>query len=695
MPQTILVKPEPDFWARMCKTGPQRALSELIWNSMDADADEIIVQIHVNAIDGIEKVTIDDNGTGILLKGNEHDFSHLGGSWKSKSHKTRRQGRILHGKNGQGRFRAFSLGAHVVWDTTFDLNGTFWKYSISGRTDAPGCFIVSDPESFETSSTGTSVTIFSVDESAHHLRSDSAHHDISRVFAPYLNQYRSIKLSLNGKAIDSSDLVAHSAKFHVGPIKLSDGNEISGDLEIIEWKFIKGRALYLCDKDGFALAERAPDIRAPGFDFGAYLKSSLFRELDDSQLLDFELTESVTVLVAAARLKMLEYFRKREEEKTASLIERWKKESVYPYKETPTTEVGRKAQRVFNMCAVTIHEHVATFEDQDTTMKALSFRLLREAVEVSPGAVARIMSEFINLPKKKQELFSELLEKTTLSSILDAVHDIELRISIATGLRALVCDHDTRNSVKERQHIHKIVEANPWIFGEEFALGVSESSLTNALRWHLKELKRDVKALEPVLKASGQAGRIDLLLAKRVKRSGRNDDDHLIIELKRANKILGLKELNQIEEYANAMMRDARFDRTDVRWHFWLVGVELNADLEERSNSGDREPGCAHVFKDGRSKIWVKTWSQVLHDCLSRLEFVREKLNLAITEEEAIKVLDRIYPQFVPNAAERDASKDDKARRSWSTLTPENRLTRETVLTSKSNTDVREPRGKD
>jgi len=136
----------------------------------------------------------------------------------------------------------------------------------------------------------------------------------------------------------------------------------------------------------------------------------------------------------------------------------------------------------------------------------------------------------------------------------------------------------------------------------------------------------------------------------RVKRSGRDDDEHLVIELKRANKILSLKDLNQLVEYATAVVRDGRFDKTNVKWSFWLVGVEFSPELEEATNSADRDPGCAHIFKNGRGEIWVKNWAQIVHDALSRLEFVREKLNIAVTEEDAVEYLNRIYPDFVPAA---------------------------------------------
>jgi hypothetical protein len=37
------------------------------------------------------------------------------------------------------------------------------------------------------------------------------------------------------------------------------------------------------------------------------------------------------------------------------------------------------------------------------------------------------------------------------------------------------------------------------------------------------------------------------------------------------------------------------------------------------------------------------------------MEFVRDKLNIAITEEEAVEYLNRIYPEFVPAFEDKQA----------------------------------------
>src|SRR6266508_6815499 len=51
-------------------------------------------------------------------------------------------------------------------------------------------------------------------------------------------------------------------------------------LTIIEWKREVDRRLYLCDEQGVALHEIPAAVAAPGFQYTAYLKSPIFRELE-------------------------------------------------------------------------------------------------------------------------------------------------------------------------------------------------------------------------------------------------------------------------------------------------------------------------------------------------------------------------------------------------------------------------------
>jgi Histidine kinase-, DNA gyrase B-, and HSP90-like ATPase len=658
MTTTINVNPKQDFWHRLCRTGPLRAVSELVWNSFDADAENVSVEFRLNPLEGVEEIIVKDDGSGIPFENySEHKFGSLGGSWKATSWRTQKR-RLIHGRNGEGRFRAFALGNHVTWSTIYRDGKDYDTYDITGTSLSPGKFVLNELKKCTASSTGTTVFVRNLTERQDGiLLAPEFSDNMARVFAPYLLNYRNIKLVINGKLIDTREIVFKRREYEIGPIRLSEGQKITAQLEIVEWRSISGRALYLCDQNGFALSERNPEIRAPGFNFGAYLKSQYFADLDQDMLLDIDLAEGMGHLLYAARGRLAEYFKQREREKTRALIASWKAEGVYPYSESATSPTEAKARQVFDICAVTVHDYVDGFENQSKSAKSLSFRLLKEAIQSNSPELSKIFSEVLLLPRAKQRDLSGLLEKANLVDIIDTVKEIEHRLSVATGLRKLVCSVDIRDSVKEREHIHRIVELNPWIFGEQYALGRSEVGLTNMLREHLKLLKRDTRTLEPVLQSGCRRGRVDIMLAKLVKISGRSDDNHLILELKRANKKLSHKDFAQIFDYANAVITDPRFDKTQVSWDFWLIGVETDQTMDQLCNAADRPPGCAHIFRSHRAKIWVKTWGEILYDCLGRHEYLRNKLDIEVVEDEASAYVDEMYIKVV-HAEDEAGSRD-------------------------------------
>ena len=92
-----------------------KALSEFVWNALDADATTVLVDLRRNRLGGLEGVVIRDNGTGISKPRAEHDFESLGKSWKLRTDRTPVRSRAIHGKEGKGRFRFFSLAQRARW----------------------------------------------------------------------------------------------------------------------------------------------------------------------------------------------------------------------------------------------------------------------------------------------------------------------------------------------------------------------------------------------------------------------------------------------------------------------------------------------------------------------------------------------------------------------------------------------------
>ncbi|MDL2243021.1 ATP-binding protein, partial [Bacteroidales bacterium OttesenSCG-928-K03] len=92
------------------------AISELIWNSLDADANEIRINFEKNVLGKYEYISIEDDGIGLSYQLAEDVFQKLGGSDK-KQNNVSPAGRVYHGKEGKGRYKALALGDLVHFDS--------------------------------------------------------------------------------------------------------------------------------------------------------------------------------------------------------------------------------------------------------------------------------------------------------------------------------------------------------------------------------------------------------------------------------------------------------------------------------------------------------------------------------------------------------------------------------------------------
>jgi DNA topoisomerase VI subunit B len=91
-----------------------RALVELIWNAIDAEASTIGIALARTNSDAIEKVVVTDDGHGISRDEIVSTFGRIGDSWKLFATKSKNGKRGLHGKQGAGHLRAFALGTMYI-----------------------------------------------------------------------------------------------------------------------------------------------------------------------------------------------------------------------------------------------------------------------------------------------------------------------------------------------------------------------------------------------------------------------------------------------------------------------------------------------------------------------------------------------------------------------------------------------------
>jgi hypothetical protein len=656
--KTVTVAVQDDHLAKLSKTGrPALAIAELIWNGLDADAMSVSVEFLRTGFDTIEAIQVIDDGHGI----NDHDveaaFRNLGGSWKRINGRSRELKRLLHGKEGKGRFRAFSLGEEVTWTSRYEHNGDCFQIQVSGRASNPRRFDIEGPvPAAPGSKAGTEVIVTSLFPEVPEFGHSDFVEELTEIFALYLTEYPDVRVEYAGVRLDPSSLEHRTQTYKIEPFH-EDGIEIPGaELTVIEWKAPQKRSMYLCDREGFTFGKVPPGVQASGFSFTAYIRSDYLRELDkDNALALGEMHPGLTALVSASREKLKDHFLRRAAEEAKTLVDDWKKDRIYPYEGEPANVVERTERQVFDVLAYNVNNYLPSFSRADRVAKQFSFRLLKQALEENPQSLNKILQEVLSLPRETQNELAALLERTSLSRVFAAAKDVADRLDFLHALEMLVFRPDSKKQLQERSELHRILAEETWIFGEEFNLSVDDQSLTEVLRRHQEILRRETPEtvadnlpeaeLAPVLRGDGSVGIVDLMLSRRIPQPQSQKREHLVIELKRPSQSINAAVAQQIRSYGFAIENDERFRSTDTRWTLWAVSNRVTD--EARWQLKVPEAGILH--QSDRMTIYLREWGQVLEECRSRLTFFQDRLQYEFSDDSALAYLRKTHEKYLPD----------------------------------------------
>jgi len=488
--QEIEVQVENDHIERLTSAKPLVALCELIWNSYDADAAKVRVEFYEGDLTKLALIRVSDDGDGIAFDQAQGFFQSLGGSWKKKGMRTG-GGRYIHGERGQGRFKAFALGENVTWISCAGGG----QFSITGHSTNLKKFIVSDLT--KATSRGCIVEIAEVLKDFEIRAPDGFADQIRDVFALQLYEDPSFQIIYDGEQVDAREAIRGVIPCDVHAI-LPDGREISGKLEIVEWKKKVERKLMLCLPGRFSFHSMAPGIQARGFDFTAYLTADHFQKMADENTEGLvELDPSATALIDAAKSKLREHFRHKEAERSRGKIQEWKDANIYPYEGVITDPIDRNERQVFDVVALNLSDYSPDFDKAPPKQQKLILQLVKAAIETGSSTLPAILEKVIDLPKTKQDELADLLRKTSLTAVINAAKAVTDRLDFLKALQILIFNPKSKKELLERSQLHRIVAQETWIFGERFNLMNDDEDLTAVLRSHLKLLGADRFALAP------------------------------------------------------------------------------------------------------------------------------------------------------------------------------------------------------
>ena len=232
---------------------PVRAIVELIWNAIDAEAPTVTVDFERDEWLAITKTSVTDTGHGINVEEVNSTFGRIGASWKRHATKTRTGKRRLHGKRGEGRLRVFALGNRVKWVShSVDTAGQLHRVEIGGSTQHRHVFPW-DAQPASGVSTGTIVTAQNESQkSLGALEVENSLPVLRSHFAPVLLNDDDLTITYDTTTLDPADEISNTTNIAL-PFTDESGTEHQATLRIIEWKSGSHRAIYYGQDDELSL----------------------------------------------------------------------------------------------------------------------------------------------------------------------------------------------------------------------------------------------------------------------------------------------------------------------------------------------------------------------------------------------------------------------------------------------------------
>ncbi|WP_288872155.1 ATP-binding protein [uncultured Corynebacterium sp.] len=640
------------------EAAPEKALTELVWNALDAEATRIEISIERNALGGIDRVAVEDNGHGFNRNEATSDFGNIGGSWKRSKVKTRTGKRHLHGSKGQGRLRGFALGSEICWESISEaIEGGIEKTVVEANASQPDQVHISREivDSGDPLPGTKFVALNTTQKGLTKLELGQAKSELIETFAPILIAEPNLDIVFDGETLDPQSNIADDAEWN---FEFGQKN-VDATIRVIRWKNGNQRRVLYGPSNGQFIAELEDRSNFSALPFTAYASSKVVNSDNAKDIVLGSLGSEETELrhfVVKVEAELGQYLEGKAAQDREKKVANWKEQGIYPYSSKPRNATERAERALFDTIAVAISSQIPKRKDR----AQLTLELLKTSMQNDPDSLNRILYEVVTLTDRDRQALEVLLRETSLPNVIQSANTISRRFKVLAGLESLTVGGDQSRFVKERKHLHMILENELWVFGEGYTSMTSERSLDNLLKTHLNLVGLPSDNLPRVTTPEGKGGRTDLHFAVR----GREHDRtrHLIVELKRPSVAASEDELSQVKKYGQAIASNPAFHSGTSEWDIVLVVSSITPQTKREII--DKSTGLFQEFNElgePHIRMYVRTWASILDENRRRLDFANASLRVDPEEDEGLIYLRELYPEFMPPETTSDPEEADIA----------------------------------
>ncbi len=628
----------------------KEALCEYIWNGFEAEATEVSVSYSENEFDGIQDITICDNGNGI----NYYDLSDTFGSFLVSQKNTLSLKVKSKANKGKGRFSFGIFSSLAEWNTIFADDGQNKKYGIVLSNANKQEFDYSEMQNTD-APTGTKVVFHNITGiDTENMTYEKLANCFLRQFAwfLYLNKHKNLKLTINNKELNYTEHINENLSTKV---TCAIGEE-DFEIDFICWneRIQEKYSCYLMDSNCVikAIDTTTFNRNTVGFSHSVFVKSSYFDKcenlsLTDSNQLGIGNPDNYSTVIRELRKKIHEiigqqiraYMSGKADDEIKKMIEEKKTFPSFPdddYSQLRKKDLIRVTKELY--CT----EPKIFYKLNDLQERSLLAFLNLLLVSEERENVLTIIEQIVDLSTEERANFARILKKTKLENVVDTIQFVESRYQVIEILKRLV--YDLTAFTTERTHIQEIIEKHFWLFGEQFNLASADVVMTRALTEYLNILY-GASAPEAALTPDEEENRrMDIFLcqARQVENNfGSMIEENIVVELKAPKVPLTFKVYRQIEDYMRFVRRQPQFSSLYRKWKFIAICKEVDDEVKAlyKTFENHNKPGLVGVYEN--YEIYALTWDDVFKSfdlrhsfILDKLKFNRDELTKELSTEE-------------------------------------------------------------
>ncbi|MFV0170874.1 ATP-binding protein [Empedobacter falsenii] len=641
-----------------------KAFKELINNSIQAEAKNISIDIKYNnsltCKSGIEKITITDDGHGVAKSRFKDTILQIGTNVKEKG-------------QGIGRFSSFQIGELMKIDTiAYDEKETKFSRTLFGidTTDLEDVALENvelkvDYEYFDKKQN----PYYKVEiENLHHnlqtkplkknkITSNFLAKNIAEsLFENYPFEIFNDKVNfiINGEKLNKEGFVNEKPSFkQINYVdKRGKTHEINFYFYNIKSSLNKVKVFFQTDNAGVKSVAHEYTYSSDWYtpDLGtwfiyvdsAFFDIDLFRNLDLESLGEDEIRN----LKNEVKNTINEFFKSRNK-KFEKFITNLESDKYYPYKEQKPASKSQEV--VFKKIAYLLedeHQLILT----DNKIRNFLYPLLDKAI--SNGNIEYIFSKILKLSDENLQKFNSLLQKTELEDVIHFASQVSEKLEFLNFLHEIVYG-DISNVLKERSQLHKIIENELWLFGENYN-GTPHLWSDKKIGNTLNELHSSFLDYEPTkedenLIEGGNLDDITDLFFYNEKVTDNDEREIMVVELKSPKCAIGMKKITQIDRYAFTLEQHSALPNDKVKYKLILVSSKLNAFAKSKVKSQREKnrniPFLYDIKTDKNIEVYIMSWAEIIEMNKRKLGYLHKQLE--IKDKSVKEKFETEYPQLI------------------------------------------------